>query len=136
MSRNPFAQAVSLIAALEVIVLASLAWVLNLRSGPVLGLESGAILLFLPLALIIVFAMWLVLRFLLLRRLRWPALLVLAASLVLGYLMVAASCGPVACFQPGPNRMMGWYLVLGVAGAALAHHFALTSFNKKNPNGH
>lgn len=136
MRRNPLAPIVSLIAAAEIIVLASLAWLANLRNGPTFGLESGAILLFMPLALVIIFAMWLVLRFLLLRHLPWPALLVLAASLVLGYLMVAASCGPVECFQPGPNRMMGWYLVLGVAGAALAHHFALTSFNKKNPNGH
>jgi predicted permease len=135
MSAGVRAHAVALIAALEALVAVSIAWVVNLRSGPRLGLEASAILVFLPIGLLILFGMWLVLRFLLVRRLRWTGLLALAGSIALGYLMVAASCGPVACFQAGPNRYMGWFLVLGIALAALAHHLALTPFNKKNPNG-
>lgn len=136
MKRVALPHAVSVIAALEVIALASLAWVVNVRSGPPIGPRSGVIVVFMPLALLILFAMWMVLRFVILRRIAWPAYLVLAVAIVVGYLIVAASCGPTACFVPGPNRFMGWYLVLGVAGAAFVHHLALTSFDKKNPNGH
>jgi hypothetical protein len=31
---------------------------------------------------------------------------------------------------------MGFFLVLGIALAAGAHHLALSSFNKKNQDGH
>ncbi|MCC6981899.1 MAG: hypothetical protein IT535_01380 [Bauldia sp.] len=135
MSVGFLAHVVALIAALEIVVLTSLAWAATLRAGPPLGLDGGAILLFMPLGLLILFGMWLVVRFLLVRRFRWTILAVLAVTLVLGYLIVAASCGPVACFTATPNRHMGWFLVLGIALAAAAHHLALTSFRKKN-NGH
>jgi hypothetical protein len=135
MNRAGLAHSIAVIAALEAIVLTSVAWVVNLRGGPRLGLEAGAVAIFLPLGLLVLFGMWLVLRFILLRRLAWNALLAVAAALALGYLVVAASCGPTACFTASPNRYMGWFLVLGAASAALLHHLVLVAFNKKNPNG-
>jgi hypothetical protein len=50
---------------------------------------------------------------------------VILVSATSAYLIVAMTCGPVACFQQGSNRAMGWFIVGGVALAALVHHLAL-----------
>ena len=58
----------------------------------------------------------------------------LLTTLALAYVITAVYCGPVACFQPGPNRLMGWFVVLGVAAAALVHQVVLeaTSGGSRN----
>jgi hypothetical protein len=55
--------------------------------------------------------------------------LLLAALFVIGY------CGPVACFAPGPSRLMGWFVLGGVAIAALLHHLVLNRFTPVSDHG-
>jgi hypothetical protein len=112
-------------AAVLALVAAAAVWIVNLRAGPRLGLEAGAMVVIVPLAMLVLFAMWLVVRTLLARRIRWGALGMTAVCAMLTYTIVAVACGPITCFQAGPHRAMGWFLVGGVAAAALVHHVVL-----------
>jgi hypothetical protein len=111
-------------AAVLALVAAAAGWIVNLRAGPRLGLEAGAIVVIVPLAMLVLFAMWLVVRTLL-ARVRRGALGMTAVCAMLTYTIVAVACGPITCFQAGPHRAMGWFLVGGVAAAALVHHVVL-----------
>jgi hypothetical protein len=119
------AHSIAIAAAFLAIVAATAAWIANLRAGPKLGLEAGAMVVIVPLALLVLTAIWLVVRAMLGGRQRWGALGATTICAVLAYVIVALTCGPVACFQAGPNRAMGWFLVGGVALAALVHHVLL-----------
>jgi hypothetical protein len=130
------AHSIAIAAAFLAIVVATAAWIANLRAGPKLGLEAGAMVIMVPLALLVLTAIWLVVRSMLGARQRWGAIGATAICAVLAYAIVALTCGPVACFQAGPNRAMGWFLVGGVALAALVHHVLLGRLVKspRNPD--
>ncbi|MEX0852534.1 MAG: hypothetical protein WD036_04520 [Bauldia sp.] len=129
MKRTVGSHVVALIAALAVIVAVSAAWIVNLRMGPRLdGFTAGPMVIFVPFGILILTAVWLIVRGVLHGRVRWTAIKVGLASLGLATIGVAVGCGPIACFAPGPDRLMGWFLVGGVALTALVHHVVLNSF--------
>jgi hypothetical protein len=119
-----------LVAAFLAIVVVTFGWIVNLRMGPRLeGFTGGPMALFVPLALLLLTAGWLILRGVLHGRVHWGVLGVLVVTAVATLVIVAVTCGPVACFVPGTsNRLAGWFLVLGVPLVALVHHLVLVSF--------
>jgi hypothetical protein len=119
------AHSIAIAAVILVIVTVTAGWIVNLRAGPKLGLEAGAMVVMVPLALFVLTAMWLTVRAMAEKRLRLNALAATAICAFFAYILVAVTCGPIACFQAGPNRAMGWFLVGGVALAALVHHVLL-----------
>ncbi|KAB2876657.1 MAG: hypothetical protein F9K43_00875 [Bauldia sp.] len=127
MNRPFLAHSLALVAALVALLVVSGLWILNLRAGPrPEGFTGGAMVVFLPAVLLAVTVFWLVVRAVL--RVRWNALLVIGAVLVIAVLVTAAYCGPVACFVPGTNRLAGWFIEGGAVAIALAHHFVLNRF--------
>lgn len=109
--------------ALLAIIIVSTVWVGFLRTGPKLDAwVAGPIIVAVPVALVALTAMWLLLRAGLARWVTWNVGRVLAASLVLAYILTAITCGPVACFQALPSFWVGWFLLLGTAIAACVHH--------------
>ena len=136
MRRAARAHIVALVAALATIVVVSALWIANLRMGPAVGgWLAGPMVVFVPFGVVVVTAFWLIVRGLLHGRVRWRALTVLAAAGGLALVVVAGYCGPLACFMPGPNRLMGWFLVVGVALTALVHHLVLDRFPPEPDNG-
>jgi hypothetical protein len=128
MKRPLRAHAYALIGALMVLVLVSALWIVNLRRGPALdGFTGGPMVIFVPFFLLIVTGLWLAVRAMLHGRVHWRGLTVVVAALA----PVILYCGPVACFAPGPNRLMGWFVVLGVALAALVHHIVLEASSRR-----
>ena len=126
----------ALIAAFLAIVAASALWIFNLNQGPPLdGWTAGPMVIFVPFFVLIIFAVWLLIRGSVHGRIGWRAMTVLAATLVLSAILVVGYCGPVACFTPGTNRLMGWFVVGGVAIAALVHHLVLNRFTPVSNNG-
>jgi hypothetical protein len=126
----------AVMAAFLAIIAASALWIVNLRSGPRLdGFTGGAMVIFVPLLLLIVLGIWLAIRGALHGRVAWRTLTVLIGSLVLASLFVIGYCGPVACFVPGSNRLMGWFVLGGAALAALVHHLVLNRFTPVSDNG-
>jgi hypothetical protein len=126
----------AVMAAFLAIIAASALWIVNLRSGPPLdGFTGGAMVIFVPLLLLIVLGIWLAIRGALHGRMAWRTVTVLIGSLVLASLFVIGYCGPVACFTPGPNRLMGWFVLGGAALAALVHHLVLNRFTPVSDNG-
>jgi hypothetical protein len=131
--RPAAAHSVAIGAVILVIVGVSAAWIASLRSGPKLGLEAGAMVIMVPLALAVLTAMWLVAWAMIGGRLRLGAIGMTAVAAILAFAVVAFTCGPVACFQAGPNRGVGWFLVGGVALAALVHHVLLGWLQRPAP---
>jgi hypothetical protein len=127
--------AIAIAAAIAAIVATTAAWIVNLRAGPKLGLEAGAMVLIVPLALFVLAGMWFVVRLWLSAPLRWGVVAMTCLCALFAYVLVAVTCGPIACFQPGPNRAMGWFLVGGVALAALVHHGVLAWLSKPRLGG-
>ena len=121
------AHLLAMVAALSAIVIATAAWIVNLRMGPPLdGFVAGPMVIMVPFALLALVGLWFALRSGI--WIRWTALIVLIASLAYAFAVIAVLCGPVECFTPNNhNRLMGWYIVGGVGLAALVHHVALVS---------
>ena len=123
MRRRARANIFALTAAFVAFLAISALWIVDLRLGPTMGLEGGAMVLFVPAYLVILTAVWFVVRAV--ARVRWRLGNVLAVTIIVPLVLVMADCGPVACFVPGPHRMSGWFIVLGLPLIALAHHFVL-----------
>lgn len=129
MKRPALAHILALAAALLAVLAASALWIVNLRLGPPLdGWTAGPMVIFVPVFLLIVTIVWLAIRAALHGRIAWHATTVLVGSLVLSIVLVIGYCGPLACFTPGNNRLMGWFVVGGLASAALVHHIVLNRF--------
>ncbi len=136
MQRPARAHIFALMAAILAIITASALWIVNLRSGPRLdGFTGGALVIFVPLLLLIVLGIWLAIRGALHGRMAWRTVTVLIGSLVLASLFVIGYCGPIACFVPGSNRLMGWFVLGGAVLAALVHHLVLNRFTPVSDNG-
>ena len=112
----------AILAALGVIAAVGVSWILHLRVAQIYGSTPELIVSAVPIALVSLTSIWLLARALLWRRMQWSLILLLTASIVFAYAVVAIMCGPVACFVPGPYRLSGWFIVGGVALAALTHH--------------
>lgn len=118
-------------AAGTVVFLVTAAFLLLLPRGG--GVEIGAWPLMMPFGLAAIVALWIVLRVVLLKSVAWTALVVALASLAFAYVLTAALCGPVACFQASPRYYMGWYIVVGAVLAALVHHATYSSTKPGSP---
>jgi hypothetical protein len=130
------AHILALIAALAAIIATSALWVVNLRLGPPLdGWVAGPMVVFVPAIVLILSAIWLLVRAVLHGRVRWRSSSVLAATLGLSLVVVLFTCGPIACFTPGNNRLLGWFVAGGVAIAGLVHHLVLNRLTPVPPNG-
>jgi hypothetical protein len=88
-----------------------------------------------PFALLVMTAIWLAARAISARWIAWRIVPVLAVAALGTYAVVAATCGPLACFRPGPNRAMAWLVIAGVALAALVHHLVLHRMRRGSRNG-
>lgn len=126
----------ALLGAFLAVVAVSALWIVNLRLGPRLeGLSGGPMVIFVPFVLLIFVAFWLIIRGLLGGRVKWRVSTVLLATLVMSGIVVVFTCGPISCFTPGTDRLLGWFVVGGVAITALIHHFILNSFSPVSKNG-
>jgi hypothetical protein len=92
-------------------------------------------LIFVPMLLLIMTATWLIARPILGRWIDWRLGTVIGTTAVSAYLLLALSCGPIACFLPGTNRAMGWFMVAGVALAAGTHHLVHSRLQQRARNG-
>ncbi len=120
------AHLLALVAAFAVVIVVVGLWIVALRMGPRMdSFVAGPMIIAAPFLLVAGIFLWLCLRAGI--WIRWTALTVLGVSFGFAVIAVALICGPTACFTPGPNRMMGWFVVGGVAAAALAHHLALVA---------
>ena len=109
-----------------VIVAVSAAWIVNLQRGPRLdGFTGGITVVFVPMVLLMLGAGWLAVRAIAGRWKAWTATSVLLVTAGISYVLTAITCGPIACFQPGPNRAMGWFVVGGLTAIAAVHHAVL-----------
>ena len=131
MNRSGTAHPLALGAAFLVIAVATLCWLAWFKSYPRgTGFDdlSGVAV---PFALIGLTALWLIVRALLHGRVQWRTITVVVVAFAFALAPVIIYCGPVACFAPGPSKFMGWFIVIGVAVAALAHHWALEAASRK-----
>jgi hypothetical protein len=111
-------------AAFVVAGVAGLAWLVHLRLRPDFqGFAPGLTLFGVPALVFGLTFIWLLARGVAEGTARWNFVIVLIGACAFAYATTALMCGPVACFVPGQNRYMGWFIVAGVAAAALAHHF-------------
>jgi hypothetical protein len=126
MKRPLRAHILALIAALATIVAVSALWIVNLWLGPPLdGWVAGPMVIFVPAFLLILLAVWLVVRAVLQSWIHWRSSTVALATLIPSVGIVVLNCGPTACFAPGNERLLGWFVVGGVVFAALVHHLVL-----------
>ena len=129
MKRPLRAHIVALIASFVTILAVSALWIVNLRMGPELdGFTGGAMLVYVPFAILIVTGVFLLVRALLHHRIKWRAVTVVITSIAFALWPAILYCGPVECFAPGRNHLMGWFIIAGVALAALVHHVVLDRF--------
>jgi hypothetical protein len=129
--RGTFARAFVLALLAEFAVLFAVIglWMLNLRLGPPIeGFAGGPLLAAVPLLLLTLGIVWIALRFGMRRSVNWTPVTVAAAAAGFGFVAIAFSCGPTACFAPGENRLLGWFVVGGIVLAALAHHWVYVRF--------
>lgn len=118
-------------AAFAAIIAVTTLWVVNLRYGPRLdAFTAGAMLIAMPVLLVLVTALWVVIRALFARR-RFGPVATFFAGATLACAVIVGYCGPTACFVSNANRMIGWFVVLGTALAALAHHAVLDRFARE-----
>jgi hypothetical protein len=126
MRRSAGAHVLALLAALVVVIAVSAAWIVHLRLGPRLdGLIVGPMIIVVPLGILLLIGMWGTIRWAARGRIHWTAWTVFGATLAMSAIVTAGYCGPIACFAPGNNRLVGWFLVAGATLAALAHHLVL-----------
>ena len=126
MKRPLSAHIFALIGALAAVVATSALWIVNLRLGPPLdGWVAGPMVIFVPAFVLILLAVWLLVRAALHGRIRWRISTVALATLIPSVAVVILNCGPTACFAPGNDRLLGWFVVGGVVAAALIHHLVL-----------
>ena len=131
MRRPVLAHVSAIVVAVLVILAVSALWIVNLRMGPRLdGFSGGAMVIILPIGLLIVTAIWILLRALFLRGrvALWQAFL---GGAVLALILVVGNCGPTACFVPGNERLVGWFMVIGAGLSTLAHHLVLGRFSQE-----
>jgi hypothetical protein len=122
--RSFVAQLLAIFAAFAAVAAVSIGWLVHLRMSPRFdGFTAGPMVLGVPAALAGLTIIWLLARGLAEGSTRWNIAVVLIAGTAFAYAVVAMMCGPVACFMPGANRLLGWFIVGGVALAAVAHHF-------------
>lgn len=118
------AQLVGILAAFAVAAAVSVAWLVHLRLSPQFaGFSIKPSVLGVPAALAGLTLLWLLARGLAEGGARWNFVVAAVGSGGFAYAVVAAFCGPTACFLPGPGRLSGWFIVGGLAVAALVHHF-------------
>jgi hypothetical protein len=110
---------------LVVFVVVSGLWLTHYKSYPRGTGFDDLTGVFVPFALLVLTGLWLVVRALLHGRVHWRTVTVVVVALAFALAPVIVYCGPVSCFAPGPNRLMGWFVVGGVALAALVHHLVL-----------
>lgn len=104
-------------------------WILNLRLGPPIeGFSGGPLLALVPMLLLTLGIVWIALRFGMRRSINWTPGTVAAAAGGFGFVAIAFSCGPGACFMPGEYRLLGWFVVGGIVLAALVHHWVYVRF--------
>jgi hypothetical protein len=104
-------------------------WILHLRLGPPIeGFAGGPLLAAVPMLLLTLGIVWNALRFSMRRSISWNPVTVAAAAGGFGFVAIAFTCGPTACFIPGENRLLGWFVVGGITLAALAHHKVYVRF--------
>lgn len=128
------AHLLALLAALAAVVVVTALWIVNLRMGPPLeGFTGGPMLIAMPMFLLLVVGAWLVVRVLLQGRVRWHVVLVVVVAAAFALAPVVLYCGP-ACFAPGPNRLLGWFVVVGAAATALVHHLVFEALSGENRN--
>lgn len=126
MKRRLSAHIFALIAAFAAIVAVSALWIVNLRVGPPLdGWVAGPMVIFVPAFIVILLVVWLVMRAISQSWVRWRTATVVLATLILSTALVILNCGPVACFAPGNERLLGWFVIGGLVIAALIHHLVL-----------
>lgn len=126
MKRPLSAHILALIAGLATVVATSALWIVSLRLGPPLdGWVAGPMVIFVPALVLILLTVWLLVRAALHGRIRWRISTVALATLLPAVAVVVLNCGPTACFVPGNDRLLGWFVVGGVVAAALIHHVVL-----------
>jgi hypothetical protein len=131
MKRPVRAHVYALLAAFVAVVVVSALWIVNLRMGPPLdGFTGGPMVIFVPFFLLILSGLWFAVRAVLHGRVHWRWLTVIVAAAALAVAPVILYCGPVACFTPGANRQMGWFVVGGLALVALVHHIVLNATSR------
>lgn len=130
MPRPVVAQIAAALAALVAIAAVTALWIVNLRMGPRLeAFSGGPMVIFVPLALILLVLLWILIRGFFSSVVRWGALTTILGAGGLALLVVVLYCAPAACFMPDPGRLLGWFVVLGAAFAALVHHIVLARFS-------
>jgi hypothetical protein len=134
-SRPARAHVAAIAASAVVVVAVSALWLMHFRTYPGGSGFDDLSSVYVPFALLGLSALWLVVRALLEGRFRWRVVTVFIVSLAFALAPVLIYCGPVACFIPGPQKYMGWFLVIGVAVAALAHHIVLGRVAAKQAAG-
>jgi hypothetical protein len=120
------AHAAAIASAVVAVAVASGFWLLRVNQGGVEDLSEG----WLPAAILLLAAAWLVIRALLEHRIQWRVITVIIVAAAFALWPVILYCGPTACFTPGPNGLIGWFIVGGVAFAALVHHLVLTGMSQ------
>jgi hypothetical protein len=104
-------------------------WLLYLDLGPPIdSFTGGPLLAAVPMLLLTLGIVWIALRFGMRRSINWTPATVAAGAAGFGFVAVAFSCGATACFVPGANRLLGWFVVGGIVLAALAHHYVYVRF--------
>jgi len=117
-------QCIAILASLGAVAAVSAGWVLHLHINEQVDARAGGpLVLGLPVALASLTLIWLLARGLIGMKVKWSFALIVVAAAVFAGGVVAALCGPVACFRPGAYAAIGWFIVGGVAFAALAHHY-------------
>jgi hypothetical protein len=125
--RPAFAQSAAVAAAVFVAFVASVVWLVHWRSGaPGGGSAAPFMPAAVPAGILALTALWLLLRGLCERLIRFAAAAALGVYLAVAYGAAILSCEANACFDPAANRFLGWFLLGGVAAAALVHHVVLT----------
>ena len=132
MKRPIGAHLLALLAALVVVVAVSAVWLMHFKSYPRGTGFDGLTGIFVPFVLLVLSGLWLLVRTLLHRRVRWRTVTVAITALAFALAPVILNCGPTACFTPGPEKMMGWFVVIGVVLAALVHHVLLARLTPEN----
>ncbi len=129
---NPVrAHALAIAATAATALVVSAAWIFHLRQGPRLdGFTAGPMVLAAPVAILILTLAWLVLRALVAQFAKLGAINAFVFCAAASYIILAITCGPIACFQPGPNRLLGWFVIAGVALSAFVHHVVLARFQR------
>ncbi len=98
-------------------------WILSVRLGPPIdGFAGAPLLAMVPMLLLTLGIVWNVIRFSMRHSINWTSATIAGSAAGFGFVAIAFTCGPTACFIPGENRLLGWFVVGGIILAALAQH--------------